>query len=77
MILLMENWKSFFVIMIPLAIMALLIVCLSIWAVCDIAKNNTIDRERKRELTTMVTWWPIFGLLYYLFSVRPKLNKDN
>jgi len=66
-----------FLLLIPVSIIALIITSLSVWAVLDIAKNKKLDRKRKRELTNLITYWPIWGFLDYYFSIRPKLNQEN
>lgn len=65
-----------FILLIPVCIILIVIVSFSIWAVWEINKNKNLDRETKRELTNLVTWWPIWGFFDYYFSIRPKLKKQ-
>lgn len=77
MVLLIQNWALFFLVMVPICIILVVIVGYSIAAVWEISKNKSLDREKRRELTNMVTWWPIFGCVYYYVRVRKGLIKDN
>ncbi|RZK40929.1 MAG: hypothetical protein EOO90_13255 [Pedobacter sp.] len=44
----------------------------SIWAVYDISKLN-ITRKEKSSLISFVIGYPIYGVITYIFSDRPKL----
>jgi|GEM_PF-2086983 len=74
MLLATKRYVGDFSLLLAIASLLILLTCLTIWAIFDISNRASLSREKKSEFTRIILWVPIFGVLYYLISIRPTLN---
>jgi len=61
---------------IVLAIIGVIFLLTSIWAIYDLSNRKGITRGEKSSLTFFVVRWPIYGVIVYLLKIRKTLPED-
>jgi len=70
------NASALSILYITLAIIGVLFLLTSIWAIYDLSSRKGITREEKSSMTFLIIRWPIYGVIVYMFKIRKTLPEN-
>ena len=75
--LLVNQYQIYLVLAILISIPIVFFILLCFWATLDVSKMHSLGEDEKQSLKAIILRWPIYGVIHYIFDIRPKLKKKN